>query len=94
MRSRWQRGISARKFRVIRKQALVEAGYKCRRCGGRRGLEADHIKPLFEGGHKYAIWNIQILCRECHQEKTALETGYVPDPEREELKDLVAELLD
>lgn len=39
----------------------------------RRGLEVDHIEPISEGGHPFDPGNLQTLCEECHQEKTARE---------------------
>lgn len=38
-----------------------------------RGLEVDHITPISEGGHPFDPANLQTLCEECHQEKTAAE---------------------
>lgn len=37
-------------------------------------LEFDHIIPLIAGG-KHAEGNIQVLCRQCHSEKTRADTA-------------------
>lgn len=42
----------------------------CKQCGNIVGLEADHIVPLHRGGTN-AISNIQILCQQCHANKTS-----------------------
>jgi len=57
--------------------ALFRDGYRCRKCGARvtyGNSEADHIIPV----RRFASFqqanvptNIQILCLECHQDKTA-----------------------
>lgn len=42
-------------------------GNKCVCCGGSRGLEIDHI----DGNHNNSqIFNLQLLCGTCHNEKT------------------------
>lgn len=46
-------------------------GWRCARCTD-AGVEYDHILPLELGG-KHALENIQLLCRECHRVKTALD---------------------
>ena len=57
--------------------ALFRDGYRCRKCGARvtyGSSEADHIEPV----RRFASFqqanvptNIQILCLECHKDKTA-----------------------
>jgi len=57
--------------------ALFSDGYRCRKCGARvtyGSSEADHIKPVgrFASFQQANIpTNIQILCLECHKDKTA-----------------------
>lgn len=36
-------------------------------------LEIDHIKPLLKGGKFHDEKNMQVLCRECHLEKTKMD---------------------
>lgn len=54
-----------------RATVLAADGYRCRRCGlydpTGRLLEADHIVPLAEGGHRLGAG--QALCTACHRLK-------------------------
>lgn len=56
---------------IIRKVLYsIDFGY-CRKCGVYdEHWEADHIKPVFQGGGYCTIDNFQTLCKECHKEKT------------------------
>ena len=45
--------------------------YKCQSCG-RLGRVVDHIVPLWAGGSDEES-NKQLLCDDCHKEKSALE---------------------
>jgi len=38
-------------------------------------LHVDHITPVSEGGHPFDPGNLQTLCEDCHQEKTAREAA-------------------
>jgi 5-methylcytosine-specific restriction endonuclease McrA len=38
-----------------------------------RDLEVDHIERVADGGHPFDPANLQTLCSECHQDKTARE---------------------
>lgn len=38
-----------------------------------RAFHVDHITPLSQGGHPFDESNLQTLCRECHEAKTADE---------------------
>ena len=40
-----------------------------------RDLEVDHIVPVADGGHPFDPANLQTLCSECHQDKTARENS-------------------
>jgi hypothetical protein len=57
--------------------ALFRDGYRCRKCGVRvtyGSSEADHIEPVcrFASFQQANVpTNIQILCLECHKDKTA-----------------------
>jgi len=63
----------------MRMEVLHRADYACEACGTRgRRLEIDHILPLADGGTSDTE-NMQALCRRCHIEKTAMETGnFIP----------------
>lgn len=47
---------------------------RCRRCGEteRELLEADHIIEISDGGHPTDPENLQTLCHDCHEIKSAL----------------------
>jgi len=48
---------------------------KCLKCGSKKGLTIDHIKPLSKGG----TWqndNLQTLCSKCNCEKGDKEIDY------------------
>lgn len=47
----------------------------CEQCGAYENLELDHIVALAKGGMKYDPYNIQVLCKTCHSQKTAKEDG-------------------
>jgi 5-methylcytosine-specific restriction endonuclease McrA len=38
-------------------------------------FHVDHITPISEGGHPFDESNLQTLCRECHEQKTARENS-------------------
>lgn len=57
------------KHRDIRKHLIELLGEKCEKCGSKTKLELDHINPLFKGGGDISK-NIQLLCRNCHIEKS------------------------
>ena len=58
------------------RRAINTLGYgRCRRCGSvlpAGYLEVDHIKPLAQGGRDEDR-NLQVLCKDCHREKSAGE---------------------
>jgi len=66
------RGYDA-KWRRLRAWVLMREPL-CRTCGG-LAREADHIRPLAQGGARLDVRNVQPLCRECHAAKTARENG-------------------
>ena len=54
---------------------LERDGWRCQHCGAAGRLEADHIKPLDDGGDPWALTNLQALCKPCHVAKTRAERG-------------------
>jgi 5-methylcytosine-specific restriction endonuclease McrA len=59
------------------RRAILKRDKWCAHCGERRATQADHIKPVAEGGGN-TIENGQGLCDPCHDAKTAAEArrGY------------------
>lgn len=62
---------------ILRLAALTRDGYRCVQCGRPGRLEVDHIRPIKNGGERYAMANLQTLCRQCHFEKTGRENEKV-----------------
>ncbi|WP_279607037.1 HNH endonuclease [Burkholderia cenocepacia] len=61
---------------MIRKRIRKRDGYCCRACGiAVRAGVVDHIKPLAQGGSN-SDENLQLLCKECHDDKTNADQGY------------------
>lgn len=46
-------------------------------------LQVDHIERIADGGHPFDESNLQTLCRDCHQEKTAAE-NQTPDAQTDD----------
>lgn len=44
-------------------------------------FHVDHIEPVSDGGHPFEESNLQVLCEDCHAEKTAEENTLRNDPE-------------
>jgi 5-methylcytosine-specific restriction endonuclease McrA len=64
-------------FPPVVKRALLKRDKVCAMCGERKATQADHIKPVAEGGaNTYS--NGQGLCDECHSIKSRAEArrGY------------------
>ena len=66
--------ITGKRWQRIRHAVLQKGHYRCRKCGGRRQLQVDHIKPLAKGGAE-SFRNYQVLCKVCHDIKTAGENA-------------------
>lgn len=76
-----------------RRAVLERAKYRCQHCGRAGRLEADHIKPLDQGGAALDLANGQALCRGCHIVKTKAERGQrCATPGRNEWRRRVSEL--
>lgn len=86
----------SKRWKALRLQALRRDGWKCVRCGGRRRLEVDHIKPVRRNPElAFALDNLQTLDAPCHSRKTRIEIGLGADhsdPRRDAWGALVREL--
>ena len=66
------------RWRKLRKRMMRANPYcvTCRQAGALRTASVlDHITPIEERGHPWDSKNLQLLCRECHQAKTATEAA-------------------
>jgi len=54
---------------------LLRDAWQCNGCGCvcQRFAQADHIKPVSQGGDRYDVANGQTLCIRCHGRKTVQE---------------------
>ncbi len=80
-----QRAYQRQWMRDRRAEGLAAMGGKCVRCGSKDRLEVDHIDPTSKVTHR--VWAMgrakreaelakcQLLCRSCHQKKSAPEIG-------------------
>jgi 5-methylcytosine-specific restriction endonuclease McrA len=65
----------------VRLRVLQRQKFKCNMCPlqlsveKKRAWECDHIRTLANGGHPTAVFNLQILCRPCHDQKCRLEAA-------------------
>ena len=56
-----------------RSEFLINANYKCVNCGSSKKLELDHIVPVYKDiSLAYEKTNIQVLCKECHNNKHSI----------------------
>jgi 5-methylcytosine-specific restriction enzyme A len=84
-----------RRWKALRLQALRRDGWRCVKCGGRRRLEVDHIRPVRSHPElSFELSNLQTLDARCHSRKTRVEIGLgaEPDPRREEWRAFINEL--
>jgi len=59
-------------WNLTRSYVLKRDNYTCRLCGHKGGrLEADHIRPISEGGAEFDLDNLRTLCHDCHVGVTA-----------------------
>lgn len=71
--SAYSRGYGGRTWATLRRMAIVRDCSTCQKCG--RVVEGqdchiDHIVAKRHGGTD-SLENLQVLCRRCHQSKTA-----------------------
>jgi hypothetical protein len=52
----------------LRRAVFERDGYRCRRCGGWRGLQTDHVVAESRGGPT-SLQNLQTLCQRCNRHK-------------------------
>jgi len=87
--------IRSRRWRALRLQALRRDGWRCVKCGGRRRLEVDHVKPVRTHPElAFVLDNLQTLDAPCHSRKTRIEIGLGAednDPRREAWRNLLNE---
>lgn len=70
---RERRREAMRQWRERREAAKERYGDPERDFG--RNLEVDHIERIADGGHPFDPANLQTLCSECHEDKTARENS-------------------
>lgn len=79
-RQRDARTYGSPEYRRNRAAALKRAAGRCenaeggQRCGSRDRVQVDHVTPVSQGGTHH-LGNLRVLCRRCHQRKTAQEGG-------------------
>ena len=61
-----------------KRRVVAKSGSKCKKCGSNERLEVDHIVPIHAGGTTDED-NLQVLCHDCHREKTKLDGQTVTD---------------
>ena len=75
---------------VARRRAEFFAGKACVRCGSQERLELDHIDPKLKVAHQIWSWSevrqaeeiakCQVLCHDCHLQKTGEDFGWGTRP--------------
>lgn len=77
-RSKDRQGLSGRPWRRLRQRILERDKYLCQPCAfdGRvtEATAVDHIQALANGGTDDES-NLRAICNECHEAKTAKDTG-------------------
>jgi 5-methylcytosine-specific restriction endonuclease McrA len=62
--------LQSKEWKILRKYALNKYGYQCHKCGNKKSLNVDHIKPRkFFPELALDINNLQILCSYCNIRK-------------------------
>lgn len=62
-----KKGIAKRKRKLF-----IRYGPFCQGCGKQFPFElltVDHIRPKSKGGHRYAFYNLQLMCQPCNNAK-------------------------
>ena len=94
-RSRYQRRLNQRRMAAVRQQVLRRDAWTCQLCGKVGGaVECDHIIPMFRSdADPYDPASCQTLCRLCHLNKSATESGSALPVGYGDWKDTVAALV-
>jgi len=86
--NRYMREYMLRRYYKRRSQAFGRLGNCCAECGGRDGLEIDHVDPSHKSFSIPKMWNTredifwaevekcQLLCHRHHVEKTIRDRGF------------------
>lgn len=61
--------VNSPQWKQMARQAKINDGYRCVKCGSSEKLETDHVVPLSKGGEN-AFHNLQTLCHDCHETKS------------------------
>ena len=62
---------TGQQYRRIRREVLVEGGYRCVNCGiVHISNQVDHVVPLAKGGAMSDRGNLQVLCVSCNAAKS------------------------
>ncbi len=65
--------LRERYWSYFRTRILLRDNHTCKKCGNRENLEVDHIIAIVNGGDQWNENNLQVLCNNCHKEKTKLD---------------------
>lgn len=65
-RFRYRRHLRSERWRLLRKQVLRRACWRCETCGRRAPLDVHHL--TYERFGRELLGDLQALCRECHDE--------------------------
>lgn len=73
---------------LANRRAEYFADKVCVRCGKDKHLDIDHVDPMQKVSHRIWAWSrkrreaelakCQVLCRDCHNAKTAIDMGWQP----------------
>lgn len=75
--------LNTRRWEHTRLKVICRDGMACQECGRvHRTNQVDHKIPLHvdPGQDPYDVDNLQVLCVECHEAKTAKELGHAVTP--------------
>jgi 5-methylcytosine-specific restriction enzyme A len=88
---RW--ALKRKEWQAVRHAVLERDSWTCQHCGSRRRLEVHHVKRVADfPALAFTPSNCLVLCASCHTKETHKELGRVPDPQRQQWREAVAEL--